>query len=541
MLTRSRRRVFAGAAIFLITAGFASAQSAPNASQVLVYSTVRNLTVAPVLSPGAGLPGAANNTFARAGTFTMSNAMLGIYSVQAVNADLATGGVPFLNIVGNPGNYGQVTSELSSALNANIATALSTIPLASPASGVILKRDSTGAAVPASSTLGPVFTERAETVGKGRFYMGVTHQSFNFNSVEGKSLNGLRLFYGGGQNSTVVNGSTTPLKSYPATFDVGLNVRLSQSTVFMTYGVTNRFDVSIGLPTVHSAVAARSYNAQVYMGDGFGGTNTNNQKNCWCSGSLTPGEVTSSASQIGSSSYGSTGFGDVLLRFKGIARETSSGVFAFGTDLRLPTGDAANFHGIGTTAVKPFAAFSWFARPLSNKIVFAPHAYVGWQFAGKSQLGGSFVPSQLSTTATVTPLGGTPIQQTVKYLGAPFSSTKGYLPDVFSWTLGSEIAFGSRHTFVFDLLANQIGIVHGTPRLTESTQTNQLAAGSNTPVTVTGWDSTQKGSYGQYNGSFGYKAKLAGNLVLTLNGLVRFDSKGLTARFVPLYGLGYSF
>jgi hypothetical protein len=48
-------------------------------------------------------------------------------------------------------------------------------------------------------------------------------------------------------------------------------------------------------------------------------------------------------------------------------------------------------------------------------------------------------------------------------------------------------------------------------------------------------------AFGQYTGSFGYKVKVAGNLVANFNVLVRFDNNGLTARLVPLFGLGYSF
>jgi hypothetical protein len=48
-------------------------------------------------------------------------------------------------------------------------------------------------------------------------------------------------------------------------------------------------------------------------------------------------------------------------------------------------------------------------------------------------------------------------------------------------------------------------------------------------------------SFGQYSGSFGYKVRVAGNLVASLNILVRFDNNGLTARTVPFYGLSYTF
>jgi hypothetical protein len=61
------------------------------------------------------------------------------------------------------------------------------------------------------------------------------------------------------------------------------------------------------------------------------------------------------------------------------------------------------------------------------------------------------------------------------------------------------------------------------------------------PTTAQGIVGAGRGSLGQYSGSFGYKARIAGNLVASFNLLVRFDNNGLTARVVPLYGIGYSF
>ena len=64
--------------------------------------------------------------------------------------------------------------------------------------------------------------------------------------------------------------------------------------------------------------------------------------------------------------------------------------------------------------------------------------------------------------------------------------------------------------------------------------------GSITPQ-ANGFVATGTGSYGQYSGAFGYKTRLIGNLVASFQALIRFDNNGLTARFTPLYGLGYSF
>jgi hypothetical protein len=183
-------------------------------------------------------------------------------------------------------------------------------------------------------------------------------------------------------------------------------------------------------------------------------------------------------------------------------------------------------------------ALSLYSRPLSNGIVISPHANIGWQFIGKSVLGG-----QLSgTTNPVTLADGTVVNA-----GGPFRSNKDFLPDVFSWAVGTEVALGRHNTIVADILGNQIGWIHGI----ESLKQQSVADSPNFtvrspiapfgPVTATGFVSGGKTSFGQYNGSFGYKARIAGNLVATFNLLVRFDNNGLTARVVPLYGLGYSF
>jgi hypothetical protein len=281
-------------------------------------------------------------------------------------------------------------------------------------------------------------------------------------------------------------------------------------------------------------MAARTFNGQIFAGDGLGGAGDN----CWCTSTFTPGVQTLSLAQIGSAHSSKTGFGDVLLRMKGTVIQNSSVVAAIGTDLRFPTGDENNYLGVGAMAVKPFLALSLYSKPLKNGIVISPHANVGWQFVGKSVLGGDLV----GTTNPVTLADGTRVNT-----GGPFTAGKEYLPDVFSWAVGTEIALGRHNTVIADVLGNQIGWIHGIAGLKEQsiadspsfTVRSPFAPFS--PATATGFVSGGKTSFGQYNGSFGYKARISGNLVATFNLLVRFDNNGLTARVTPLYGLGYTF
>jgi hypothetical protein len=488
-------------------------------SQVLIQSTVSNRTVPTTAADVAG------GIFKPNTNGTLQGALFSVYTTKTIaNPD-------FVTAINTVRAYDVAnTSALSGALSANIAVALSVIPLSSPSSGVILKKDPvTGAELPVSGTLGPIFTQRAESIGKGKFYLGFTHQNFHFTELNGQSLNGLTVLYQGGDPSAIQNGSKNATTA-PATFNVGMDVRLAQDVAFLTYGVTNRLDVSVGLPAVHAAVAARSFNGIVYSGTG---TDFNPGNQCWCVNTLTPGTYSLTAPQIGSASGAKTGFGDLLLRVKGTVREKQHSVMALGVDFRFPTGDADNFTGTGTTSVKPFVTLGLYTRPLAHNIILAPHVDVSWQFSGKSVLGGTLAGTQ--TFATMA--NG----DRVPYLAAPITSTKDTLPDVFSWAVGTELALGKRNTVIFDFLGNQIGLINGALSL----KNQALPSGFNPPAgaaaQTSGLVSDGKQSFAQYGGAFGYKVRIAGNLVATFQALVRFNDAGLTARVTPLYGLGYSF
>jgi len=507
---------------------YAQSQPAPNVFNVLSWSSVFNQTVFNL-----------NNGNEQAiGVLKQAVPSVYAYGANGLNGPLGTA------VLSSTSSFKVDTSivQLNNAVNSSIATALGVIPLASPASGVIFQTDpQTGVELPAASTLGPVFTERGETIGKHKWYIGVTHDDFHFTSLNGHSLNDLQVLYKGGDQSGIVFNSSN-LTSYPATFDMGADIRLSQDVAFITYGVTDRFDVSVGLPVVHAAVAARTYNGILYDGGGQGLEGTSNPASpnnidCWCAGTFNPGAFVSPFRNftepiIGQSSLGKTGFGDLLLRVKGTVIHNQHSAVAVGADLRFATGDAQNYLGTGTNSVKPFMAMSLYTSA-KHGIVLAPHLNAGWQFSGQSVLGGQLQPKTLSATMT----DGI---STLTYDGAPLTATKGYLPDVFSWALGSEIAFGRRNTVVVDLLSNDIGWIHGAPSLVTGTAQG-FSPITLQSVTATGLTGAGTASFSQYSGAFGYKARLTGNLVFTFNALVRFDNNGLTARFTPLYGLGYSF
>ena len=509
------------AASFLVVSAWGQSQS-PNVSQVLMYSSTTGVTVQTPQN----------------GTFTLSQAVPAIYSETAQAAGPANPANAAIFTNGSNYSVSRSIVDLNSALNASIATALSIVPLSSPASGVISRKDPvTGVELPSSSTLGPIFTERAETIGKGHFYVGFSNQDFHFTKLNGESLNALSILYTGGDPTKVVLANGTQPSTVPATFSLGMDVRLSQDIAFLTYGITDSLDVSVGLPMVHSAVESRTYNGTIFAGNG---SQAGGGSAWWCAHTFTPGSETLILPQIGQTALAKTGFGDLLLRVKGTVLRRSNLAIAVGGDVRFPTGDAKNYLGVGTTTFKPFAAVSFYSKPLASGIVLSPHFDLGWQFGGKSILGGQLQGTPLTQNTT----GGS-----IDYIGAPFTTTKDYLPDVFTWAAGAEVALGRHNTVVADLLGNQVGWIHGIPNTENQTitgfglPTGPIGGGTAAPTLApaTGLVSAGRVAFGQYYVSLGYKVRIVANLVANVNLLARLDNNGLAARIVPLFGLGYSF
>ncbi|HUQ92167.1 MAG TPA: hypothetical protein VM120_10845 [Bryobacteraceae bacterium] len=207
---------------------------------------------------------------------------------------------------------------------------------------------------------------------------------------------------------------------------------------------------------------------------------------------------------FGRSRRTSTGIGDTLIRVKGTVFERSQAALAIGGDLRLPTGDELNYHGSGATGFKPFVALSLHSRDL-GAVRFSPHFNVGYQINGKSLLAGDI-----------------------------FQNQKGSLPNIFSWSAGLGISVRQRFTFMTDILGQNVMDANRLVFASVPGRGTGIAAA--TGMTL----APDKQNYQMTGGAFGFKLKLAGNLVFSTNLLVAFDNNGLRDKLVPLFGIGYS-
>ena len=148
-------------------------------------------------------------------------------------------------------------ARLDTVLHINnlFATQLSSFPLGSSAGGFTWSfQPITGTFTRASDSFGPVFAERALTIGRKKLNVGFNYQHVTFDHLDGKKLadgelvgyTGLPLFLGSEEHPNGVY------------FEERLALQLTTDTVslFAIYGVTDRLDVGLAVPINRVSVKA---------------------------------------------------------------------------------------------------------------------------------------------------------------------------------------------------------------------------------------------------------------------------------------------
>jgi Putative MetA-pathway of phenol degradation len=228
---------------------------------------------------------------------------------------------------------------------------LATLP-SSSGGGFAYRFDPTlGTVVRSSDSFGPLFTERSLVAGQGRASFGVSYRTTSFDSIDGRSLRDGTLV----STATVFRGESVP-------FDVetvSLRIRTDSMTVSGTVGVTDRFDVSAGIPFIR--LTLQGERVDTYRGRQLL-------------------QATGSAS--------ASGLGDVVVRARyNFFRHGASGL-AVGSEVRLPTGREEDLLGAGQASITPRFIGSYEHDRLGI------HGELGYSFFGISE--------QLSYAAAVT-------------------------------------------------------------------------------------------------------------------------------------------
>ena len=371
-------------------------------------------------------------------------------------------------------------------VNIALTSQLAAIPLPSPASGFTYRFDpATGTFQRSTRSFGPILADRGETIGKGRMAFGFSYQFFSFDHLDGVPLVAVPAVFthdnfqaGGGRSDVVATMNT-------------IAATVSQFSGALTYGVTDRFDISLAVPIVRTHLSLLS-NATIHRV----GTGANVQVHYFPDDSAIGGfGSTHQFFAEGSAS----GVGDIVVRAKTTVLREGPRALAAGVDVRLPTGDEQNLLGSGAAGVRPFGAFSTsFGR-------FAPHANIAYQWNGKSVIAGEVE-----------------------------SGLKADLPDQFVYVLGSDFGVTDRFSIVLDVTGQR---VLDSPRLFTRTTTVSGAGGSVTLPDLR----FERDSYWVSSGALGFKANVVPSVLINFNLRFKIGENGLSDRIAPLLGFEWAF
>jgi len=410
---------------------------------------------------------------------------------------------------------GSAQTTLNQTLSSAIATQLAVLPIISPSSGFTYKYDSeAGAFVRTTTSFGPIYAERAETVGRGKVSFGLSYQRFRFSNLDGIDLHKVPVVFSHIDNTGPGN---TPL-SYEA--DViqtsnNINLNVDSTTLYGTVGITDRIDVSLSIPVVSVRMGVTSDAAIIRVsGPTFtipGGPTLPNPHQF----TSDPNSLTNTYASNGSAS----GFGDVSFRAKLAVWQGRTAAVSAGLDVRTPTGNARELLGAGAIGIKPFVIVSAVGRR------FAPHVNLGYQWNGSSILAGDVTGSTVSENAS----GVAVIQN------GP--AIKHNLPSQLFYTLGADFGATRRMTFVFDYLGQTL---INAPRVFHAIYPTRDIPGGTGALSLPTIDGG-KDTAALSSGAVGFKYNLFGNLLLTGNVLFRLDNKGLRQDVMPLVALSYAF
>ncbi len=373
-----------------------------------------------------------------------------------------------------------IITFITSALGRNVAN----MPIGST-SGSETFSFAGGVPVRTSTSAGPIFAERPQTLGRGRVLAGVNRSSFSFATIRGVDMHNVDLTFTH-QNSDFPGCSTTfgddcakygvpSFENDNIAIALNLDLQVKVNSMFMTYGITDKVDVGLVVPIVEAEFTGAS-RAQI---NPFGGTTANH----YFAGTSANPTLTAERQTHGTA----TGLGDIALRFKANLRSTDKASVGLLLDGRFPTGSEKDLLGAGKFSGRALAIIA------SKFGEFSPHINVGYLHrAGESQ------------------------------------------NDAVLGTFGFDQLIGSNFTLAADLVSElQVGDSN-----LELPQPVHYDAPFSRTLNVTDIPDIRDDIV---NGSFGFKIRAAKNLTAVINTLFPLNRGGLRADMTYTAGLEYSF
>ncbi len=378
----------------------------------------------------------------------------------------------------------QAATAASSSINASIGTQLTQLPVPSASVGVVsIKKKGSEFGVPFEN-LGPILTDRPDTVGKGHIFAGFSYQHFNFNAIDGVDLKAFPVGYTFSQTT-----GTGDQQTFYGSINNNVSFSLDQYVGIVTVGVTRTTDISVIVPFSQVSLGVVASNFQTYLYDSKAAQYINESL-----------PATTSVQASGTA----TGIGDITINFKQmlIGQEGSRAAVAAGGILRIPTGDELNYLGSGAIGGNAYGLFEYRAR-------LAPHLKLSYQWNGVSKL--------------VNPTAG----------------TNNRLPGGLQYAVGADFRIFRRLTLAADILGSQFvntpSLASGALMLVPTPPTGGVAPASLPAVFPL------NNTYTTVNTSTGLKWSPVRHMLLYGNVLLQINDVGLRSDPVPLFGIAFNF
>jgi hypothetical protein len=267
---------------------------------------------------------------------------------------------------------GTIISFITDAISGNVAD----FPFSAASSGSTFRFEG-GVPVRTSTSAGPVFAERAPTLGRGRALAGVSYNTFHYSTLRGVDLNNLQLTFThenvtGPACDSAAGASCTPmgvpnLENDIMPFVLSLDVDVKLVSFVLTYGLTDRLDIGVALPIVSTSLLGHS-DARIIP---FGGPTAAH----FFAG--TPANPVLEATRFVQGS--ASGIGDVAVRAKLNLHSTDQTGISVLADGRFPTGSARDLLGSGKFSGRLLAVMS------ARYGAFSPHANLGYLYRAGGQ------------------------------------------------------------------------------------------------------------------------------------------------------------
>ena len=430
----------------------------------------------------------------------------------------------FSPIEGNDANNPAV--GIVQAFNNQMATQFATFPLGSSTGGLTYVFDETlGTLRRGSASFGPLFAERALTIGRGKISAGFNYQRTSYKRFEGQDLDdGSIKFYLRHQDCC---GFTDPANLVGFSGTVGDGTRLNPpfegdiieaalslsatthtTALFVNYGLTSRWDLGLAVPVVKVSLDA-GVEARIIR------LVTSTAPNTHTFEYFNP-DRTLVVRRAGTAS----GIGDIVLRSKYRVLNAAGGGLAAAVDLRLPTGDENDLLGTGGVQAKMLLIAS------TERGRFSEHVNFGYTVAQGNVAG--------------TPLG----------------LSAASIPDEINYSGGVEFTPHSRVTVMGDVVGRTLRNAGRLVLASKPFQYLDPAITSFDPAAPPGCGGFRGGRcsiamFDEFDprpghlslllGTGGVKFNPVGNLLISAAVLFPLSDAGLRSRTTTMVGIDYAF